>query len=209
MSLFRSCKLPALLTIAAALVGPSAAQPAPPAPRPAAPKSAAPAPKPPAPSSVAQATLLGQFGDWGAYAATPEGKKICFALSKPTAMQDNPPNRRNPNMSVFMFISSRPADRVKDEVSLLIVGYKLKPNLDANLAVAGAAFPLYTQNDGAWVKVAGDDLKVVDALRKASEATVKATTAGNTQTIDTFSLKGISQALDRVAQECPAATSSR
>jgi hypothetical protein len=30
-----------------------------------------------------QAVLLGQFGDWGAYKATPGGKKVCFALAKP------------------------------------------------------------------------------------------------------------------------------
>src|SRR5688572_21839450 len=75
-----------------------AAKPA--APKPAAPKPASPAPnsKPaaatPAPSPTAQATLLGQYGDWGAYTATPGGRKICFALSKPTSSVDTPPNRR-------------------------------------------------------------------------------------------------------------------
>ena len=29
-----------------------------------------------------QAVLLGQFGEWGAYRATPGGKKVCFALAK-------------------------------------------------------------------------------------------------------------------------------
>ena len=43
-----------------------------------------PAQKKPA-NPTEQAVLLGQFGDWGAYKATPGGKKICFALSKPTS----------------------------------------------------------------------------------------------------------------------------
>jgi ABC-type transport system substrate-binding protein len=30
----------------------------------------------------AEPTLLGQYGTWGAYAATPNGKKVCFALAK-------------------------------------------------------------------------------------------------------------------------------
>ena len=37
-----------------------------------------------------QAMLLGQFGDWGAYKATPGGKKVCFALSKPTSAVTEP-----------------------------------------------------------------------------------------------------------------------
>ena len=164
------------------------------------PRPAAPAP---AASPTAQATLLGQFGDWGAYTATPGGQKICFALSKPTAMVDNPPNRRNASMAVYLFVSSRPNDKVKNEVSVLITGYKLKPNADGSLASGGATFALYTQADGAWVKAAADEPKAVDALRKGTDAVVKATTSAGTQTTDTFSLKGISQALDRVAQECP------
>ena len=39
-------------------------------------------------SPTDQAVLLGQFGEWGAYRATPGGKKICFALSKPTSVDE-------------------------------------------------------------------------------------------------------------------------
>ena len=61
---------------------------------------------------------------------------------------------------------------------------------------------MYTQNDGAWVKNAADEARMVEAMRKGADVVVKATTSKGTQTTDTFSLKGISQALDRVAQEC-------
>jgi invasion protein IalB len=61
---------------------------------------------------------------------------------------------------------------------------------------------MYTQNDGAWVKNAAEETRLVDAMRKSPDAVIKAQTSKGTQTTDTFSLKGISQALDRVAQEC-------
>ena len=61
---------------------------------------------------------------------------------------------------------------------------------------------MYTQNDCAWIKNAPDEARIVDAMRKGADVTVKATTSRGTQTTDTFSLKGIAQALDRVAQEC-------
>lgn len=159
-------------------------------------------PRPAATSPEAQATLLGQYADWGAYTASPGGRKVCFALSKPTSSQDNPPNRRTAANVVYMFVSTRPAEKVKDEVSMLITGYAFKPNSEANINVGGTTFAMYTQNDGAWVKNANDEQRLVEAMRKGADAVVKATTSRGTQTTDTFSLKGISQALDRVAQEC-------
>ena len=188
-------RVPRWLAIAATLASPCVAlaqqRPAP-----------VPAPPPAPPSPTAQATLLGQFGDWGAYSATPNGQKLCFALSKPTAMTDNPPNRRNASMAVYLFISSRPTDKVKDEVSVLVTNYVFKSAAEASATVGSASFALYTQNDGAWVKAAADEPKLVDAMRKGSDVVIKAQTSRGTATTDTFSLKGISQALDRVAQEC-------
>ncbi len=165
------------------------------------PSAATAQPKPPA-SPTAQATLLGQYGDWGAYSASPGGQKVCFALSKPTASVDNPPNRRTAANVVYLFISTRPAEKVSNEVSVLITGYAFKPNSEASVAIGPANFAMYTQNDGAWVKNAADEAKMVDTMRKGADVVIKATTSRGTQTTDTFSLKGISQAVDRVAQEC-------
>jgi invasion protein IalB len=166
------------------------------------PSAAVAQPKPAAVNPTSQATLLGQYGDWGAYTATPGGKKVCFALSKPTSSQDNPPNRRTAANAVYLFISTRPEEKVKDEVSVLVTGYALKPNTEAAVAVGTANFAMYTQNDGAWVKNAAEETRLVDTMRKGADAVVKATTAKGTHTTDTFSLKGISQALERVSQEC-------
>ncbi|MBS0531825.1 MAG: Invasion associated locus B family protein, partial [Proteobacteria bacterium] len=47
----------------------------------------------PAAAGSAEPTLLGQFGTWGAYTASPNGKKVCFALAKPSSSKTNPPNR--------------------------------------------------------------------------------------------------------------------
>jgi invasion protein IalB len=185
---------PLLFAAAFALSTPTTAQQAPAAPKPAA--------KPAAASPTAQATLLGQYGDWGAYSATPSGRKVCFALSKPTSSSDNPPNRRTAANIVYLFVSSRPAEKVKEEVSMLVTGYALKSNSDASLTIGTTPFTMYTQNDGAWVKNTADETKLVDAMRKGADMTVKATTSRGTQTTDTFSLKGIAQALDRVTQEC-------
>jgi len=160
--------------------------------------AAKPAAKPAVPNiGGAQPNLIGQYGDWGAYAAAPGGKKLCFVISRPTKML--PANvRRDP---AYLFISTRPAEKVTDEVPV-ILGYPAKPGVDGAVEVGSESVALYTQNDGAWVKTAPDEPKLVAALRGGAEAVVKAESKRGTKTTDTYSLKGISQALDRAAQEC-------
>jgi invasion protein IalB len=156
----------------------------------------------PAANPTAQATLLGQFGDWGAYSAAPSGQKVCFALARPTSSVDNPPNRRTAANVVYLFISTRPAEKVSNEVSVLVTGYTFKPNSEASVAVGGATFAMYTQGDGAWVKNAAEEAKMIETVRKGADIVIKATSSRGTQTTDTFSLKGASQAIDRASQEC-------
>jgi invasion protein IalB len=61
---------------------------------------------------------------------------------------------------------------------------------------------MYTQKDGAWIKNAAEEVRLVEAMRKGADMTIKAVTDKGTETIDKFSLKGLDQALARVAQEC-------
>ena len=146
-----------------------------------------------------QAVLLGQFGDWGAYSATPGGKKICFALAKPSSATTEPAGRaRDPS---YAFVSTRPSEKVKNEVSV-IVGYPQKPSHDATASIGSANYVMYTQNDGAWVKNAAEETQMVDAMRKGSDLVVQSESGRGTKTTDTYSLKGIAEALDKVAAEC-------
>ena len=50
-----------------------------------------------------------------------------------------------------------------------------KPNSEASVAVGGANFPMYTQNDGAWVKNAAEEAKMLDTMRKGADVVIKAT----------------------------------
>ena len=173
------------------------------APAPAAkPTTAKPAAPPPAAAAAvggAEPTLIGQYGPWGAYTATPNGRKVCFALAKPASSKTNPPNR--PRDPAYAFVSTRPAEKVVNEVSIMI-GYALKPGSESSLEVGGSAYAMYTQGDGLWIKNAAEEEQMVSAMRKSADVTVKGISAKGTETTDTFSLKGLSQALDRLAQDC-------
>jgi hypothetical protein len=175
-----------------------------PAPAPAAKPTTAKPPAKPEPAATAavggaEPTLIGQYGTWGAYSATPNGRKVCFALAKPSSSKTNPPNR--PRDPAYAFVSTRPAEKVVNEVSIMI-GYALKPGSESSLEVGGSAYAMYTQGDGLWIKNAAEEEQMVNAMRKSAEVTVKGVSAKGTETTDVFSLKGLSQALDRLAQDC-------
>lgn len=176
---------------------PGATAPTPPkrAPRP----RPRPAPAKPPAEPEAKPTLLGQYADWGAYTALPGGKKICFAIAKPSNAETKPPNRpRNPP---YMFITTRPADKVTNEVSVNI-GYPLKTGTEASAEVGSTTFALYTLGDGAWIKNQAEEAHMVEVMRQGDTVVVKGESSRGTQSTDTYSLKGLAEALDRVAQEC-------
>ncbi len=178
----------------------SAKEAAKPAPAPAAKPTAKPAePAAAAAAGGADPTLIGQFGTWGAYTATPNGRKVCFALAKPSSSKTNPPNC--PRDPAYAFVSTRPAEKVINEVSIMI-GYALKPGSESSLEVGGSSYAMYTQGDGLWIKNAAEEEQMVSAMRKSAEVTVRGVSAKGTETTDVFSLKGLSQALDRLAQDC-------
>src|SRR4030081_1624616 len=157
---------------------------------PAAAKPAPAAPKPEAAAAVsavgAEPTLIGQFGTWGAYTATPNGKKVCFALAKPSSSKMSKPGRtRDP---AYAFVSTRPAEKVVNEVSVMI-GYKLKPGSESTLEVGGASYAMYTQGDGLWIKNAAEEERMVEAMRKAPEMVNTRSCSSTSATTDTFSLK--------------------
>ena len=147
----------------------------------------------------AEPTLIGQFGTWGAYTATPNGKKVCFALAKPASSKTNPANR--PRDPAYAFVSTRPAEKVTNEVSIMI-GYTLKPGSESTLEVGGGTYAMYTQGDGLWIKNAAEEERMVEAMRKSADVVVKGVSAKGTETTDTFSMKGLAQALDKLAQDC-------
>jgi len=146
-----------------------------------------------------QATLLGQYADWGAYTASPDGGKVCFALAKPKSSTTNPANRkRDPT---YIFISTRPSEKVHNEVSV-IIGYQFRQDGDASAEVGSTRFSMYTQHDGAWIKNVSEESRLLDAMRKGSELTIKGVSSRNTQSTDIYSLKGVTQAIDRAEQAC-------
>ncbi len=142
-----------------------------------------------------QGAAVAQFGDWGVFTSTTARGKVCYAASQPKTRA--PGNlQRDP---AFFFITSRPGENVRNEISLTL-GFALRG--DATATVGTTNFALYTQEKGAWIKNAAEEGRMITAMRGGSQLTVRSTSQRGNATTDTYSLNGLGQALDRVAQEC-------
>lgn len=139
-------------------------------------------------------TLLETFTAWEAYQYETNGSKVCFLLSKPTAMR--PSDRKHGD--VFFFLSTRPSENVVNEASVL-VGYPFAADSNVTVDVDGRTFSLFTMGDGAWVESLADEQQLVQAMRAGSSMTVSGTSARGTETSYTFSLSGVTAGSNRIA----------
>jgi hypothetical protein len=144
-------------------------------------------------------TAIGSYGDWNAMTAHGQGKdKTCYALAEP---KDRQPAKLQRDKA-YVFISTRPAEGVRNEVAI-ILGFAAKDGGAASADIDGDNFELVTKGANAWVKNPAKEKEFVEALKNGSKLIVKAPSAKGNATTDTYSLKGLSDALGRVQKECP------
>jgi hypothetical protein len=148
------------------------------------------------PALSQEVVLLEKFGDWSAYGAS-GSPKVCFAVAKP---KESLPKavKRGP---IFFYISRWPGDNVENEVSVKM-GYPFGPGAKATVTIGGNKFELFTKDEGAFVEKPDMESKLIEAMKAGSTMKVEGKSARGTSTTDTYSLNGLSGALDRAAKEC-------
>lgn len=150
-----------------------------------------------APAMAQTPMLISEERDWKAISADGQRGKTCYAISKPTRMEPTTLNHGE----VFFFISTRPGDRVTNEPSLQ-VGYNLREGTPVIAEIDGAKFTMFARADGAWLQNAADEPKLVAALRTGRSLIVNGTSGRGNATKYTFSLAGVSAALEAVSRTC-------
>ncbi len=143
-------------------------------------------------------TRIGTFRDWSAYSFADATGKICYAATQPSQSLPTGVNRD----PVFLMVSTRPSERIVNETSIMI-GYPIQENSTVTAEIDGQTFTLFTKDDGAWVDNTTVEAELVAAMKRGRTLVVKGTSRRGTNTTDTFSLQGVTAALDTVARECP------
>ncbi|MEM7566093.1 MAG: invasion associated locus B family protein [Pseudomonadota bacterium] len=147
---------------------------------------------------------VGEFRDWGAFTYNGPRGKVCFAHTQPKSYVTEPAGRsRDP---AHFFVTNRPGENVRGEVSV-IVGFPHSENERARVAIGSNGFNLITNNDdanvgGAWIEDQAQEAQLIQAMRAGVDMTVVSTSTRGTKVTDTYSLRGISAALDKINAEC-------
>lgn len=137
--------------------------------------------------------------DWSVFVE--DNPKECWAVSAPKETvntKDGKPAavRRG---DILLFVTYRPG--TAGEVSFS-GGYPFAGGSTVALDIGGTKFDLFTDGEWAWSGSKEDDGKIITALKAGSSAVLTAHSARGTETRDSFSLNGISAALDEAAKRC-------
>jgi hypothetical protein len=181
--LFAAFALPLLLAM------PAAAQTVKPATTPA----VKPAPAKPAPTAPAGPKQIGKFEDWIAATHQESGATVCYAFTRAQSSAPALPGRG----PVIVTITQRPALR---DVVAIDAGFAYADKAAVMVQVDAAALEFYTDKRNAFAR---DGKAVAAAFAKGAKAVAKSPGPKNVSVVDTFSLKGFSDAYKAINKACP------
>jgi hypothetical protein len=189
-------------------------------------KAAKPAPKSGAKEEASKPSLVATFGDWNVFVGEVGKGRICYTLAQPKS-REPASLTRDPG---YAFISDRPSEGVRNEVSF-IMGFDVsggdtaesssdaKPEKTASKSSAKSkssaaasapialvdqtSFEMLPKGGNLWVKNAAKESALIAVMRKGAKLVVKAASLRGHQSIDTYTLSGFAQAMDRLQKECP------
>lgn len=142
-------------------------------------------------------TLLGTHDAWESYKTADGRGTVCYAVTQPQTKEPAAAKRD----TVYFLLTTWPKQKINNEPSI-VIGYPFKQGSTATVQVGSDKFEFFTKGDGAWHQGGADEQRLVTAMRGASEMTVKGMSQRGTLTTDTYPLKGLSAALDKIAEGC-------
>lgn len=156
------------------------------------------------PASAADAPqLLGKFGNWTAYQFGAGANKICYVMGTPQA--STPKTTRG---EVYFMITHRPQKKVYGEISMR-AGYAFSKTSRPTAEIGKSKFRMFTgvskggeSASWAWLEAVSDEPKLVKAMRGGSTMAIKGTPNKGAMVTDTYSLTGISAALNKIDGAC-------
>ena len=109
--------------------------------------------------------------------------------------------KKNPR-EARLFISFRPADKIKDEVSITSgYQYNTQNSITAKSGKNKIKFDVKKENF-AWIGDTGLERKMVNVMKKGSRIMITGYNKSGSQTIDHYSLMGFTKAYNTAKKSC-------
>lgn len=143
------------------------------------------------------AGFVERFKDWSLYVHDDPAGKICFITSLPSKQEGTYSRRDQPRVFVTQFGGERPRQEVSVDP-----GYTYRKGSTVEVTVDGTRFELFTERDRAWTSNSEADERLIAAMRRGIQMTVRGTSVRNTWSLDTYSLAGFSAAIRAMKEAC-------
>ena len=140
---------------------------------------------------------IGKFKDWETFTVTENDNKICFAQSIPI-LRAPKKFERNPSR---LFISFRPTEDIKDEVSATS-GYAFQKENIVKAKTGKKTYDFFSREEFAWILDTEEEQRFIKAMKKASRVMIIGRTEKGKQTIDHYSLMGFTKAYGTAKKNC-------
>jgi opacity protein-like surface antigen len=141
---------------------------------------------------------LGEFDHWRAFTYTENGNRVCYMASEPVKEEGDYDRRGD----VYAMVTHQPARGSKDVVSF-VIGYPFKDQSRVAVNIDGSKkFTLFTHEDTAWAADKKTDTALVRAMKRGREMVVEGVSNKGTETTDTYSLFGFTDAHNAIDEAC-------
>jgi len=140
---------------------------------------------------------VGKFKDWESFVLLQDGNKTCFAQSSPVVRAPKK-FERNPSR---LFVSFRPIEDINDEISTTS-GYTFQKEKIVKAKTGKKTYDFFSQEEFAWILDTEEEQRFIKAMKKASRLMIIGRTNKGKQTIDHYSLMGLSKAYNTAKKNC-------
>ena len=138
----------------------------------------------------------GKYKNWESFVAETDKGKICFAQTVPTKRAPAAVKRNESKL----FVTFRPSEDVKDEVSLTS-GHDYKTS-SVTARSGKRKYSFFSQKEFAWLLDDQEEKKFIQLMKKATDIIVKARTTNGAETTDHYSMMGFTKAYNTAKKTC-------
>lgn len=151
----------------------------------------------PLPVAAQGTKTVNKFSDWTKYSHEGAPGDICFITSQPRETKPADVERDR----AYFYVSSWEKDGIRNQISVLL-GYEMDDKAEISIRIGSRSFTLFAKDNKGFVGDGTDELQLLDAMKRGNFMTVTARTKDGTETTDTYSLIGVTAAINALAAGC-------
>jgi hypothetical protein len=145
-------------------------------------------------------SVLGRFGTgekWTAWTVNDPGGLICYISASPD--RSEPSNVLRDPISFIVVHRKGPGTRNEIQSQM---GYPLNAQPNASAAIDGKVYQMVAEAEGTWLADMSQEPAFVEDMKKGAQLVVRGTSQRGTNTVDYYSLSGVTAAMAAIDNAC-------